>query len=120
MKRCLRPRARSAGRLRVLALALSLAASSARVRPASVQSSAASAEGRDRQILWQRSLDDALAIAQAEGRPLLVAVNMDGESASDRIVRERYRDPAFVAATRRFVCVIASAFRHAPRDHDEE
>ena len=78
------------------------------------------AAGGDRQILWQRSLDDALAIAKVENRPLLVAVNMDGESACERIVRERYRDPAFVAATRRFVCVIASAFRHAPRDHDDE
>lgn len=78
------------------------------------------AAGGDRQILWQRSLEDALAIAKAENRPLLVAVNMDGESASERIVRERYRDPAFVAATRQFVCVIASAFRHSPRDHDDE
>jgi tetratricopeptide (TPR) repeat protein len=74
---------------------------------------------RGRQILWQRSLEDALAIAAAENRPLLVAVNMDGESASDRIVRERYRDPAFVELTRHFVCVVASAFRHAPRDHDD-
>ncbi|MBL8753443.1 MAG: hypothetical protein JNK15_09095, partial [Planctomycetes bacterium] len=32
------------------------------------------------QIAWQRSLDDALAIARAERRPLLLAVNMDGES----------------------------------------
>ncbi len=73
-----------------------------------------------RQILWQRSLEDALAIAKAESRPILVAVNMDGESASERIVRDRYRDPAFVALTRPFVCVVASAFRHAPRDHDDE
>lgn len=71
----------------------------------------------DRQILWQRSLEDARAIARREGRPILVAVNMDGESASERIVRERYRDPRFVALTRRFVCVAASAFRHGERDH---
>lgn len=74
----------------------------------------------DRQILWQRSLEDALEISKREGRPILVAVSMDGESASERIVRERYRDPAFVAMTRPFVCVVASAFRHAARDHDEE
>lgn len=73
----------------------------------------------DRQILWQRSLEDAVAIAKAEHRPILVAVNMDGESASERIVKEAYRDPKFVAMSRRFVCVVASAFRHAPRDHDE-
>lgn len=71
------------------------------------------------QIEWQRSLDDALAIAAAEGRPLLVAINVDGESASDRIVVERYRDPAFVAWTRRFACVIGHPFRHTPRDVDE-
>ncbi len=71
------------------------------------------------QVLWQRSLDDALALASAERRPLLVAINLDGESASDRIVVERYRDPRFVEWTRRFVCVIGHPLRHAPLDHDE-
>jgi hypothetical protein len=71
------------------------------------------------QILWQRDLDQALALARAEDRPLFVAVNMDGESASDRIVCENYRDPRFVADTRPFVCLVASVFRHNPRDHDE-
>lgn len=74
----------------------------------------------ERQILWQRNLDDALAIAKAEDRPILVALNMDGESASERIVRERYRDPEFVKLTRPFVCVMASVFRHTPRDHDDD
>jgi hypothetical protein len=74
----------------------------------------------DRQIHWQRSLDDALALARATHRPLLIAVNMDGESASDRIVRENYRDPHFVAATRGCVCVVGSLFRHNPRDHDDQ
>ncbi|HVS10577.1 MAG TPA: hypothetical protein VMS76_11950 [Planctomycetota bacterium] len=72
-----------------------------------------------RQIHWQRSLEDALALARIEERGILVAVNMDGESASERIVRERYRDPSFVATTRPFVCLVSSAFRHTPRDHDE-
>ncbi len=80
----------------------------------------APAEAPDtRQILWQRELEPALALARAENRPLLLAVNMDGESASDRIVLENYRDPAFVAATRPFVCLVASVFRHNPRDYDE-
>jgi tetratricopeptide (TPR) repeat protein len=74
----------------------------------------------ERQVLWQRSLDDALAIQAQEHRPILIAVNMDGESASERIVRERYRDPAWVASTRRFVCLTASAFRHSARDSDEQ
>jgi len=72
------------------------------------------------QIHWQRSLEDAWAIARAEGRPLLVVLHMDGESACERIVRERYRDPGFVAWTRSFVCVVGSVFRHAARDYDEE
>src|SRR5690606_13239529 len=53
-------------------------------------------------------------------RPILLAVNMDGESASDRIVNEQYRDPAFVAASRNYVCVVASLFRHNPRDFDDQ
>ncbi|MGH7152234.1 MAG: hypothetical protein ACREIU_16125, partial [Planctomycetota bacterium] len=73
----------------------------------------------ERQIHWQRSLDDALRISAAESRPILIAVNADGESASERIVRELYRDPKFVALTRRFVCLAASPFRHSPRDFDE-
>ncbi|MBK7874281.1 MAG: hypothetical protein IPJ77_00745 [Planctomycetes bacterium] len=73
-----------------------------------------------RQIHWQRSLADALAIAAVEDRPLLVAVNMDGESACERIVREEYRDPRFVASTRAFVCVVASPVRHTARDHDDQ
>jgi len=71
------------------------------------------------QILWQRDLDQALALAHAEDRALFIAVNMDGESASDRIVQEEYRDARFVADTRPFVCLVASVFRHNPRDYDE-
>ncbi|MEO6595643.1 MAG: hypothetical protein ABIP94_12895 [Planctomycetota bacterium] len=73
-----------------------------------------------RQIHWQRCLADALHLAAATGRPLLLAVNMDGESASDRIVHEEYRDPAFVALTRHCVCLGASVFRHNPRNYDDE
>lgn len=72
------------------------------------------------QIAWQRTLEDARAVAAAEGRPLLVAINLDGESSSDRIVTERYRNPAFVAWTRRFVCAVGHPFRHTLRDHDDE
>jgi len=71
------------------------------------------------QIAWQRSLADARALAAAQKRPLLVAINVDGESGSDRIVEEQYRDPAFVAWTRRFVCAIGHPQRHTPRDHDD-
>ncbi len=72
------------------------------------------------QILWQRSLEDAIAVSVTEHRPLFVAVNVDGESASDRIVDEVYHDPKFVALTRNFACVVASISRHNPRDFDEK
>src|SRR5258706_5830130 len=72
------------------------------------------------QILWQRSLEDALALCNSTGAPLLVAMNMDGESASERITKENYRDPEFVELTRPFVCVIGSVFRHNLRDYDEQ
>lgn len=72
------------------------------------------------QIHWQRSLEDAAAQSARDGRPLLVVINADGESASERIVVERYRDPSFVAWTRSFHCVVGSYFRHAPRDFDAQ
>jgi len=72
------------------------------------------------QIHWQRTLEDASAQAARDGRPLLVVINADGESASERIVTERYRDPAFVAHTRSFHCVVGSYFRHNPRDFDAQ
>jgi len=71
------------------------------------------------QIAWQRNLEDARALSKAENRPMLVVINLDGESSSDRIVEERYRDPEFVAWTRRFVCIVGHPFRHVPRDHDD-
>jgi hypothetical protein len=94
-------------------LALALAAPFSRGQGAS-----APAADDSRQIHWQRTLEDALALQRTTGRPILVAVNTDAESASERIVRELYRDPDFVAKTRSFVCVIASPLRHTVRDHD--
>ena len=73
-----------------------------------------------RTVHWQRSLADAEAMAKQHGRPLLVVLGMDGESASDRVWHENYRDPAFVASTRRCVCVVGSVFRHNAADHDAQ
>jgi len=69
-------------------------------------------------VPWQRSLEDALALARASGKPLLVCVNMDGEPASDLLALGRYRDPAFVELLRGFVPLLASPDRHRPRDRD--
>ncbi len=72
-----------------------------------------------KQVQWQRTLDDALATSSTEHRPLFIAINFDGESASDRIVTEVYRDPKFVERSRSFACLVASVSRHNPRDFDE-
>lgn len=69
-------------------------------------------------IAWQRSLQDALAVQQRTGLPLLIAVNMDGEAFNDRFASTTYKDPAFIAATNGYVCVIASPNRHTERDYD--
>lgn len=70
-------------------------------------------------IVWQRTLDDALAAQQASGLPLLVVVNDDGETFNDRFATTVYRDPEFVALTEGWICVVASLNRHNPFDHDE-
>jgi hypothetical protein len=85
--------------------------------PASAQSGSSLA-GDAPLIPWQRSLDDALALSQDTGKPLLVAVNADGEVASDSIARGRYRDPDFAKLVEGFIPVIASPVSHAPRDRD--
>lgn len=69
-------------------------------------------------ILWQRSLEDALRVQEATGKPLLVCVNQDGETFCERFADDTYRDPEFVALTEKFVCVIASPDVHTKRDYD--
>lgn len=68
---------------------------------------------------WQRNLEDALALSKATGKPLLICVNADGESASERLARSQYRDPAFVKLVQGFIPVLASPARHRPRDYDD-
>jgi hypothetical protein len=72
------------------------------------------------QIRWQRTWQDAVALARAEQRPILVCVNMDGEIASEHYAGVRYRDPEIAKLYTPYVCVIASVFRHNPRDYDEQ
>ncbi len=78
-------------------------------------------EARSRPPLmpWQRNLEDALAISRATGKPLLLCVNMDGESASDSLAYGRYRDPAFVELANGFVPLLASPDAHGTREHDD-
>ncbi len=68
---------------------------------------------------WQRSLEDALAIANQTGKPLLICVNIDGESASETLARFQYRNPEFVALVEGFVPVLFSPDSHNPRERDD-
>jgi len=71
-------------------------------------------------VHWQRSYEDALAVSRATGRPILVCVNMDGEIASEHYAGIRYRRPETAALYEPYVCVIASVYRHNPRDYDDQ
>lgn len=68
---------------------------------------------------WQRSLEDALALSQETGKPLLLCVNVDGEAASEALAAGRYRMPEFAALASGFLPLLASPDRHAARDHDD-
>ncbi len=83
---------------------------------------AATAEGWKKPVLisWQRSFDDAVRVSRATGKPILVAVNMDGEIASEHYAGVRYRESETAKLFEPYVCVVASVYRHTPRDYDEK
>jgi tetratricopeptide (TPR) repeat protein len=70
-------------------------------------------------VAWERSWDDALAVARETGKLILVCVNMDGEIASEHYAGVRYRQPEIAQLYEPYVCVIASVYRHNPRDFDD-
>lgn len=70
-------------------------------------------------ITWQRTWEDAMAVSKETGKPLLVCINMDGEIASEHYAGIRYRDPEMTKFHEPYVNVIASVYRHSPRDYDE-
>lgn len=70
-------------------------------------------------IKWQRSWEDAVAVSRETGKPIMVAVNMDGEIASEHYAGVRYRDPEVAKLFDPYVSVIASVYRHNPRDYDQ-
>ncbi|QDU66041.1 hypothetical protein [Engelhardtia mirabilis] len=71
-------------------------------------------------IPWERTFDDAIAVSLATGKPILACVNMDGEIASEHYAGVRYRQPEVASLYEPYVCVIASVYRHTPRDYDEQ
>jgi len=72
------------------------------------------------QIRWQRTWQDAVRLSQQTKKPILVCVNMDGEIASEHYAGVRYRDPEIAKLFEPYVCVMASVYRHNPRDYDEQ
>ena len=71
-------------------------------------------------IKWQRTWEDAVALSKQTGRPILICVNMDGEVASEHYAGIRYRQPEIARLYQPYVAVIASVYRHTPRDYDEQ
>jgi hypothetical protein len=71
-------------------------------------------------VQWQRTWQDAVRLSRETKRPILVCVNMDGEIASEHYAGIRYRDPAIGALYEPYLCVIASVYRHNPRDYDQD
>ncbi|MBK8100373.1 MAG: hypothetical protein IPK26_25020 [Planctomycetes bacterium] len=70
-------------------------------------------------IQWERTWGDAVAVAKETNKPILVCINMDGEIASEHYAGVHYRNPETAKLFADYVCVIASVYRHTPRDFDE-
>lgn len=71
-------------------------------------------------IKWQRTWEDAVAVSKETGKPILICINMDGETASEHYAGIRYRQPEVAKLYEQYVCVIASVYRHNPRDYDDQ
>lgn len=71
-------------------------------------------------ITFQRTWEDAVAVSKATGKPILICINMDGEIASEHYAGIRYRQPEICKLYEPYVCVIASTYRHNPRDYDDQ
>ncbi|MHC4847917.1 MAG: ATP-binding protein, partial [Planctomycetota bacterium] len=71
-------------------------------------------------ITFQRTWKDAVEVSKQSNKPILVCINMDGEIASEHYAGVRYRQPEIAKLYEPYVCVIASVYRHNPRDFDDQ
>jgi hypothetical protein len=71
-------------------------------------------------IQWQRTWEDAVKVSKATHKPIMICVNMDGEIASEHFAGIRYRTSETAKLYEPYVCVVASVYRHNPRDYDLE
>ncbi len=88
----------------VRTLCIALVASSA----AFVGGKSTDAEG----IVWQKDVEGALAQARDQRKLVVLAVNMDGERACDRLADKVYADKALVALAGQSLNLIASPNEH--------
>jgi hypothetical protein len=65
------------------------------------------------ELAWESSLDKALESAKSARRVVFLAVNMDGEGASDRLAKNVYTDKDIVQLSTSTVNLVASAAEHA-------
>ena len=65
------------------------------------------------QIAWQPSLDQALEQAARDGKPVFLAINMDGERANDEVIREHYKDRQLIRLAGLTAPLFASKHDHA-------
>ncbi|MDP6384773.1 MAG: hypothetical protein QGI93_01120, partial [Planctomycetota bacterium] len=63
-------------------------------------------------IEWQASYELALTKAKAENKVVFVAVNMDGERANERMVREVYRDKVITKLAGETINLVSSNNTH--------
>lgn len=65
-----------------------------------------------KEVVWASAYDEATQEAAASGKVIFVAVNMDGERANDRMVKNVYKDKKIVSLSENTVNLVASAAEH--------
>ena len=63
-------------------------------------------------ISWSGDWDAAFEQARGESKVVLLAINMDGEKANDRMAEDVYSDKEVIALTQQTVNLIGSRFEH--------
>jgi HEAT repeat protein len=73
----------------------------------------AAAGDPERQVDWVGDWEAAFRQAKETGRPVMVCINSkDLETANEKTARRIYRDPEFVALSRKFVMIVISTIIH--------
>lgn len=67
-------------------------------------------------IAWQGSFEDCLKRSAAEGTPVFIAINMDGEAANERMVAQVYTDDTIIELADSCLALAASVSPHPAWD----